>query len=69
MLIVTAFLGVTLYGLGAEEETAQFEPLGFRPALSWVAYPTLIKVYNTIQYNTIEGHNMTYNNDMSSDVN
>ena len=44
MLIVTAFLGVTLYGLGAEEETAQFEPLGFRPALSWVAYPTLIKV-------------------------
>jgi alanine racemase len=36
--------GISLYGIPPDTDIEEFRSYGFEPALSWIAYPTLVKV-------------------------
>jgi hypothetical protein len=40
--------GISLYGIPPDTDIDEFRSYGFEPSLSWIAYPTLVKVRWTI---------------------
>ena len=48
MALIALHSGISLYGIPPDTDIDEFRSYGFEPSLSWIAYPTLVKVRRTI---------------------